>query len=124
MSSTHQQSTKTSDIYEAEIAKLIAEKESLEKELLAYQESESQVIQFANQLTRFTNQLGTAADVSKQLSSILDIDLLLQEIVTLLKNRFHLYHVHVYLLDEANELLVMYVGSGEVGTHSRNRPSR
>ena len=109
------------DVYEAEITKLTAEKEALEKELLIYKESESQTIRFANHLSRFTNQLSTAANVSKQLSSILDIDLLLQEIVTLVKNRFHLYHVHVYLLDEENELLHMHVGSGKVGKQLHER---
>lgn len=115
MSSPPQKLAKTNANNEAVIAELIAEKEALKKELRIYQESESQTIRFANQLTRFTNQLSTAADVSKQLSSILEIDLLLQEIVTLVQNRFHLYHVHVYLLDEENERLYMHVGSGEVG---------
>ena len=120
MSSTQQSLTKSPDIYESEIAQLIREKEALEKELKIYKESESQTIRFANQLTRFTNQLSTAADVSKQLSSILDINLLLQEIVTLVQNRFHLYHVHVYLLDDDKELLNMHVGSGEVGKQLRD----
>lgn len=121
MSTTQRPLAKSSDGYELEIEQLIAEKEALEKELQLYKESESQTIQFANQLARFTNQLNTAADVSKQLSSILDIDLLLQEIVTLLKNRFHLYHVHVYLLDEKNEVLHMHVGSGETGQQLRKK---
>ena len=96
MTSTQQSTVvKSSEYYESEIAKLIAEKEAVEKELKLYKESESQTIRFANQLTRFTNQLGTAADVSKQLSSILDTDLLLQEIVTLVKNRFHLYFLMI-----------------------------
>ena len=119
MSTTQQPLTKTSDMYETEITQLIAEKEALEKELQLYKESESQTIRFANQLARFTNQLSTASDVSKQLSSILDIDLLLQEIVTLVQTRFHLYHVHVYLLDEENDMLHMHVGSGKVGQKLR-----
>ena len=119
MSSTQQPFTKSPDIYESEIAKLIAEKKALEQELQLYKESENQTAQFTDQLTRFTNQLSTASDVSKQLSSILDIDLLLQEIVTLVKDRFHLYHVHVYLLDEEAEMLHMHVGSGKVGQQLR-----
>lgn len=119
MSSLPQELTKTPEIYQTKITELIAENEALKKELLIYQKSEGQTIQFANQLSRFTNKLSTAADVSKQLSSILDIDLLLQEIVTLVQNRFHLYHVHVYLLDEENQLLYMHVGSGEVGKKLR-----
>ncbi len=120
MSSSPQPVTKSENVHDAEIAKLRKENERLQHQLSLYQESESHTIRFANQLTRFTNQLSTAADVSKQLSSILDIDLLLQEIVTLLKDRFHLYHVHVYLLDEENEYLNMHVGSGKVGKQLRD----
>ncbi len=119
MSSTQQPLTNTQDVYEPQIAQLIAEKDALEKELQRYKESESETIQFTNELSRFANQLNTAADISKQLSSILDIDLLLQEIVTLVKRRFHLYHVHVYLLDKENEMLHMHVGSGQVGQQLR-----
>ncbi|MBE2224027.1 MAG: GAF domain-containing protein [Anaerolineae bacterium] len=120
MTTTPQSLAKSSDVYEIEIRQLAAEKEALEKELQLYKDAESQSTRFANQLTRFTNQLGTAADVSKQLSSILDIDLLLKEIVTLVQTRFHLYHVHVYLLDEKNDVLHMHVGSGEVGQQLRD----
>ncbi len=119
MTATPQTFTKNAESYEAQLAKLRAEKEALKKELKLYQESESQTIRFANQLARFTNQLSTAADVSKQLSSILDLDSLLPEIVTLMQTRFHLYHVHVYLLDAENEMLHMHVGSGEVGQKLR-----
>ena len=119
MSTSQQPAAKTRDMYEAEIAQLIAEKEALENELQQYKESETQTIRFANQLARFTNQLSTAADVSKQLSSILDVDRLLQKIVSLVQSRFHLYHVHVYLLDEENEVLHMHAGSGEVGRQLR-----
>jgi signal transduction histidine kinase len=119
MSSAQHPQTKSLTAYEAEIAQLISEKEALEKKLQLYKESESQTIRFANQLTRFTNQLNTAADVSKQLSSILDIDHLLKEVVNLLQERFHLYHVHVYLLDQENDMLHMHVGSGKVGQQLR-----
>lgn len=121
MSLTQQVSETVTKKYDAQIANLIAEKKALEKELELYKKSETQTLRFTNQLTRFTNQLNTAASVSKQLSSILDIDLLLQEIVTLVKERFHLYHVHVYLLDEANEQLHIHVGSGKVGKQLKDR---
>lgn len=120
MSSTPQTFTKNTSAYEDEIAKLRAEKKALQRELKRFQDSETQTIRFANQLARFTNQLSTAADVSKQLSSILDLDSLLPEIVTLMQNRFHLYHVHVYLLDAENERLHMHAGSGEVGQKLRD----
>lgn len=101
-------------IFRAEIARLTAEKEGLENELVRYKESGAQII-------RFANLLHTAADVSKQLSSILDLDRLLQEVITLVKDRFLLYHVHIYLLNEESQQLLMHIGSGKVGEQLRIR---
>jgi len=70
---------------------------------------------------RFTTQLGTAADVSAQASAILDPGQLLEEVVPLVQERFNLYHVHVYTVDEAQEALVMQVGTGEVGKTMREQ---
>lgn len=86
----------------------------LEAELATYKETGAQI-------SRFANQLRTAAEVSKQLSSILELDPLLSEVVTLLKERFELYHVHVYLLDSTNSILRMVAGSGSVGERLRDR---
>ena len=71
--------------------------------------------------TYFTNQLRTAAEISTQLTAILNIEQLLYDLVTLLQRRFNLYHVHVYLLNEAGDDLIMRVGSGEVGRLLRQR---
>jgi PAS domain S-box-containing protein len=64
---------------------------------------------------RYTRQLQTAAELAGRIASILDLDLLLAEVVSELQSRFDLYHVHAYLLDHANQRLVMAYGSGEVG---------
>jgi PAS domain S-box-containing protein len=64
---------------------------------------------------RFTNQLRTAADLARQINAILDPDLLLQEVVTQLQDRFDLYQAQVYLLDEDTGDLVLQAGSGEAG---------
>ena len=68
---------------------------------------------------RFTNQLRIAAEVSTQLAAILDIEDLLSNVVALLKSRFRLYHVHVYLLNRTGDTLVMRVGSGKIGKKLR-----
>ncbi len=73
---------------------------------------------------RFTNQLRTAADVSRQISAILDPDLLLEEVSCLLQERYNLYHVHVYLLDETTGELIMQAGSGEAGLRLREQGHR
>ena len=44
--------------------------------------------------------LSTVSEISTAASTILDIDILLQEVVNLSKERFGLYHSHIYLLDE------------------------
>lgn len=73
------------------------------------------------ELTRFTNQLRTAAEISEQINAILDPQQLLPEVVTLLQKRFDLYHVHIYLLDEETGELRMESGSGSVGRKLRER---
>ncbi len=70
---------------------------------------------------RFTNQLRTAAEVTRQINAILDPEELLQEVVTLLQTCFDLYHVHIYLLDKATNELVMRAGSGERGKQLKER---
>ncbi|NWG15091.1 MAG: GAF domain-containing protein, partial [Chloroflexi bacterium] len=57
----------------------------------------------------------TAAQVSAQISTILDTDRLLQDVVDLTKERFGLYHAHIYLLSEDGSELVLTAGAGHVG---------
>lgn len=70
---------------------------------------------------RYTQQLQTAAELAGRIASILDLNELLTEVVSELQSRFDLYHVHVYLLDEANQQLVIAQGSGTVGTILRKQ---
>ena len=60
-------------------------------------------------------ELATVAEVSTATSTILESKRLLQEVVDLTKERFHLYHSHIYLLDEKGENLVLAAGAGEPG---------
>jgi signal transduction histidine kinase len=60
-------------------------------------------------------QLETVAAVSTTASTVLDPDQLLQSVVDLTKQRFGLYHAHIYLADEAWQTLLLAAGSGEVG---------
>ena len=73
---------------------------------------------------RFTNHLRTAADISQQLNVILDPDVLLSKVVSLLKIRFNLYYVQIYLLDEAKGELTLCVGSGHAGEILREQGYR
>jgi putative methionine-R-sulfoxide reductase with GAF domain len=62
-----------------------------------------------------TKDLATVAEVATVTSTILDTHKLLQEVVDLTKERFNLYHSHIYLLDEKGENLVLTAGAGEPG---------
>ncbi len=90
---------------------------------LLFQNSElyARTMEQTEELTNFTTQLRTAATVSERLSTILDPDELLNEVVELLQSRFGFYHAHIYMLDEKNERLVVRAGSGEVGEVLRQR---
>jgi PAS domain S-box-containing protein len=74
----------------------------------------------SKRLSLFTTQLSTAAEVARRLSTILDPEYLLNETVELVNSRFGFYHVHLYLLDSENQLVVR-AGSGEVGRVLKGR---
>ncbi len=60
-------------------------------------------------------ELRTVADISTQVSSILEVDRLLQEVSDLTKEHLQLYHAHIYLLDEDGNTLVLTAGAGILG---------
>lgn len=62
-----------------------------------------------------TRDLRAVIDVSNQISNLLDPNRLLQDVVDLTKERFRLYHAHIYLLDEEGEILMLAAGAGHVG---------
>jgi len=64
---------------------------------------------------RFTRQLRTAAETAERLTGILDPRVLLDQTVALMRERFDLYHVHVYLYEAETGHLVVRAGSGSIG---------
>ena len=62
-----------------------------------------------------TRDLAIVAEVGTATATILESKRLLQEVVDLTKERFNLYHSHIYLLDEKGENLVLAAGAGEPG---------
>ncbi|MBI5823274.1 MAG: GAF domain-containing protein [Chloroflexi bacterium] len=62
------------------------------------------------------NQLETVAALSTTASTVLNPDELLQTVVDLTKERFGLYHAHVYLADESWKTLLLAAGAGDVGS--------
>ena len=66
-------------------------------------------------LAKQAEELQTVAEVATNVASAMDEKALLQNVVDLTKERFALYHAHIYLLDEANENLVLAAGADAVG---------
>jgi len=64
---------------------------------------------------RRARELETVAVVSTTASTTLDPDTLLQSVVDLTKERFGLYHAHIYLADESWNTLVLASGAGDIG---------
>lgn len=60
-------------------------------------------------------QLRKAAIISQKLNTIREPNKLLNEAISLMRSSFNLYHVHIYLLDKAENVLRVHIGSGAVG---------
>ncbi|MCA2002633.1 MAG: GAF domain-containing protein, partial [Chloroflexi bacterium] len=73
------------------------------------------IVSLEDRVAARTKDLATVAEVATVTSTILDTHKLLQEVVDLTKERFNLYHSHIYLLDEKGENLVLTAGAGEPG---------
>lgn len=59
------------------------------------------------------DQLATVSEVSRAITTILDIDKLLQKIVSLINERFGFPFVHIYTVDPVHDKITFRAGSGE-----------
>ncbi len=66
-------------------------------------------------LARRAAELETVAKVSTTTSTVLDPEKLLQSVVDLTKERFGLYHAHIYLSHPDGATLTLTAGAGDVG---------
>jgi PAS domain S-box-containing protein len=66
-------------------------------------------------MAKRVSELAMVAQISTTIATILDPGQMLQQVVDLTKENFYLYHVHIYLLDEATQELKLAAGAFEVG---------
>ncbi len=83
------------------------------RELLAEQEKAKSELE--QRVAERTHRLETVANLSGQLNAILDFDQLLVELVNQVQEQFDYYHVHIYILDEIHQNLVVRAGVGQAG---------
>lgn len=89
----------------SEISRNVTERRKIEEVL-----RESQ-----DQLAKQAAELATVVEISRAISTILEPQLMLQTVVDLTKERFGLYHAHIYLLNETTGFLTLVAGAGEIG---------
>ena len=88
------------------------------------QETNSQLTQQTKQLNAQASGLALATEISSAIGRIRDLDELLQTAVELVRERFDLYYVQVYLADAAGRTLSLQAGTGSVGEELSKRGHR
>ncbi len=77
--------------------------------------AEAEQTELIGVMTKRTIQLQTAAEVSHAASSILDINVLLPNVVELIRNHFDYYYVGIFLVDESKSWAILRAATGEMG---------
>lgn len=78
-------------------------------------ELKRQVQHSEQDLQRRLAQIRAAAEVTSTIGRVLDPDVLLNQVVRLVRDRFDLYYAGVFLLDAHREYAVLRAGTGEAG---------
>ncbi|HSJ55483.1 MAG TPA: GAF domain-containing protein, partial [Anaerolineae bacterium] len=76
---------------------------------------EERVAERTRELRRRSAYLEAAAEVGRAAASILEADLLIQQVVSLIHDEFALYFVGLYLVDETGEWAILSAATGEAG---------
>jgi GAF domain-containing protein/HAMP domain-containing protein len=85
---------------------------------------EARIADRTRQLQSRNEQLLAAADVGRSVTTILDAQQLMQRVVDLIQQRFDLYYVGLFLVDEKREWAVLNAGTGRAGQAMRRRGHR
>ncbi len=84
-------------------------------DITARKQAEEEQADLIGVMTKRTIQLQTAAEVSRAVTSILDINILLPNVVELIRNHFDYYYVGIFLVDESKKWAILRAATGEVG---------
>ncbi|MFQ5615067.1 MAG: GAF domain-containing protein, partial [Anaerolineales bacterium] len=76
---------------------------------------EQRVAARTHDLEQRSTYLEAAAEVSRAVAAILNPDPLIRKIVDLIRERFNLYYVGLFMVDEAGEWAILRAGTGEAG---------
>lgn len=76
---------------------------------------EQRVAERTKEVEARNTQLIIASQLSNTITTILDVDELVQQIVDLIQDRFKLYYVGLFLVDNINQYAVLKAGTGEAG---------
>ncbi len=86
--------------------------------------SEERIAERTRALETVVRSLRATTDITQRITTILNLDDLLQYIVDNIQKTFGAYHVHIYLSEDDTHSLVMARGSGEVGQQLRAQGHR
>lgn len=76
-------------------------------------------IRLLDETRRRAVQLQTASEIARDISGSLDINELLVEAVSLIRERFNFYHASIFLLDGTGEYAVIREATGEAGAQMK-----
>ncbi len=85
---------------------------------------EERVAARTRDLEQRSSYLEAAADVSSAATSILDSDQLIRQVVELIRERFDLYYVGLFMVDSAGEWALLKAGTGDAGRAMLSRGHR
>jgi GAF domain-containing protein/HAMP domain-containing protein len=85
---------------------------------------EQRVFDRTKDLELRSRQLQAAADVGRAASSILDVNALIQQVVNVIQERFNLYYVGIFFVDELGQYAVLRAGTGLAGQEMMARHHR
>lgn len=84
-------------------------------DITARKQAEDEQVNLIGIMTKRTVQLQTAAEVSRAATSILDINVLLPNVVELIRSHFDYYYVGLFLVDGTREWAVLRAATGDMG---------